>query len=151
MIVAIAAGAIIGLVLRILRTVEQTIKLLTIVLSIYEFPWENLLAVLEVLILVCTSALPCGTLSTCSSEIPILGSGHVWLYPLDTVPTKRYSYCRSHISAIVTSFLAIPRGRMYEIKGLRFQGWRILRHQLPEEAFPASHQSVFRINGLQGL
>ena len=30
--------------------VEQTIRLLTIVLSIYELPWENSLAVLEVLI-----------------------------------------------------------------------------------------------------
>ena len=67
--------------------VEQTIKLLTIVLSIYEFPWENSLAVLEVLILVCKSALPRGTLSTCRSDTPILGSGHVRLYPLDTVPT----------------------------------------------------------------
>ena len=35
----------------------------------------------------CTSALPRGTLSTCLSDTPILGSGHVWLYPLDTVPT----------------------------------------------------------------
>ena len=48
--VAIVDGAIIGLVLRILRTVEQTIKLLMIVLCIYELPWENSLAVLEVLI-----------------------------------------------------------------------------------------------------
>ena len=53
MLVAIAAGAIIGLMLGKLRTVEQAIKLLTIVLSIYELPWENSLAVLEVLILVC--------------------------------------------------------------------------------------------------
>ena len=30
--------------------VEQTIRLLTIVLSIYELPWENSLAMLEVLI-----------------------------------------------------------------------------------------------------
>ena len=89
MLVAIAAGDIIRLVLGILRTVEQTIKLLTIVLSIYELPWDNSLAVLEVLILVCTSALPCGTLSTCRSDTPILGSGHVRLYPLDTVPTRR--------------------------------------------------------------
>ena len=44
--VAIVDGAIIGLVLRILRTVEQKIKLLTIVLSIYELPWENSLAIL---------------------------------------------------------------------------------------------------------
>ena len=87
MLVAIAAGVIIRLVLGILRTVEQKIKLLTIVLGIYELPWENALAVLEVLILVCTSALPHGTLSTCRSDIPILGSGHVRLYPLDTVPT----------------------------------------------------------------
>ena len=50
--VAIVNGAIIGLVLRILRTVEHTIKLLTIVISIYELPWENSLAMLEVLILV---------------------------------------------------------------------------------------------------
>ena len=67
--------------------VEQTIKLLTIVLSIYELPWEHFLAVLEVLILVCTSALPCGILYTCRSDTHILGSGHVRLYPLDTVPT----------------------------------------------------------------
>ena len=37
MLVAIAASAIIGLMLGILRTVEQEIKLLMIVLSIYEF------------------------------------------------------------------------------------------------------------------
>ena len=86
-LVAIAAGAINGLMLVILRTVEQKIKILKIVLSIYEFPWENSLAVLEVLILVCSSALPRGTLSTCRSDTPILGSGHVWLYPLYTVPT----------------------------------------------------------------
>ena len=49
--VAIVAGAIIGLVLRILRTVEQKIKLLTIVLSTYKLPWDNSLAMLEVLIL----------------------------------------------------------------------------------------------------
>ena len=73
--------------LGILRIVEQAIKLLTIVLSIYEFPWENSLAVLEVLILVCSSDLPRGTLSTCCTDTPILGSGHVRLYPLDTVPT----------------------------------------------------------------
>ena len=35
----------------------------------------------------CTSALPRGTLSTCCSDTPIMGSGHVRLYPLDTVPT----------------------------------------------------------------
>ena len=87
MLVAIADGTIIGLVLGILRTVEQTIKILTIVLSIYELPWENYLAVLEVLILVCTSSLPRGTLSTCRSDTPILGSGNMRLYPLDTVPT----------------------------------------------------------------
>ena len=39
-----------GLVLRIFRTVEQAIKLLTIVLSIYELPWENPMAMLEMLI-----------------------------------------------------------------------------------------------------
>ena len=42
---------------------------------------------LEVLILVCSIALPRGTLSTCRSDTPILGSGYVRLYPLDTVPT----------------------------------------------------------------
>ena len=88
MLVAIAAGAIIGLMLGVLRTIEQKIKLLTIVLSIYELLWENYLAVLEVLILVCSSALPRGNLSTYRSDTPILGSGHVWLYPLDTVPTR---------------------------------------------------------------
>ena len=87
MLVAIAAGAIIGLLFGILRTVEQTIKLLTIVLSVYEFPWDNSLAVLEVLILVCTSALTRRYVSTCHSDTPIMGSGHVRLYPLDTVPT----------------------------------------------------------------
>ena len=51
-------------------------------------PWEISLAVLEVLILVCSSALPRGTLSTCRSDTPILGSEHVWLYPLDTIPTS---------------------------------------------------------------
>ena len=51
------------------------------------FPWKNFLAVLELLILVCSSALPHGTLSTCLSGTPIVGSGHVLLYPLDTVPT----------------------------------------------------------------
>ena len=86
-LVAIADGVTIGLMLGLLRTVEQTIKLLTIVLSIYELPWENSLAVLEVLNLVCTSALPRGTLSKCRGDTPILGSGHVRLYPLDTVPT----------------------------------------------------------------
>ena len=88
MLAAIAAGAIIGLVLGILRTIEQTIQLLTSFLSIYELLWENSLAVLEVLIRVCTSDLPLGTLSTCRSDTPILGSGCVWLYPLDTVPTS---------------------------------------------------------------
>ena len=34
-----------------------------------------------------TSDLPRGTLSICRSDTPILGSGHVRLYPLDTVPT----------------------------------------------------------------
>ena len=51
------------------------------------FPWENPLDVLEVLILVCLSDLPPGNLSTCLSDTPILGSGHVLLYPLDTFPT----------------------------------------------------------------
>ena len=46
----IVDGAIIELVLRILRIVEQTIKLLEIVLIIYELPWENSLAMLEMLI-----------------------------------------------------------------------------------------------------
>ena len=50
-------------------------------------PWENSLAVLKLLSLVCSSDLPHGTLSTCLSDTPILGSGHVLLYPLDTVPT----------------------------------------------------------------
>ena len=50
-------------------------------------PWENSLAVLELLSLVCSSAFPRGTLSTCISDTPILGSGHVLVYPLDTVPT----------------------------------------------------------------
>ena len=49
--------------------------------------WENSLAVIEVLIIVCSSALPRGTLSTYRSDTPILGSGHVRLYPLDTVTT----------------------------------------------------------------
>ena len=42
---------------------------------------------LELLILVCSSTLPRGTLSTCLSDTPILGSGHVLFFPLDTVPT----------------------------------------------------------------
>ena len=50
-------------------------------------PWENSLAVLELFSLVCSSAFPRGNLSTCLSDTPILGSGHVLLYPLDTVPT----------------------------------------------------------------
>ena len=58
-----------------------------IALSIYKLLWENSLAVIEVIILVFTSALPRGTLSTCHSDTPILGIGHVRLYPLDTVPT----------------------------------------------------------------
>ena len=61
-------------------------------------PWENSLAVLEVLILVCSSALPRGTLSTCRSDTPILGSGHVRLYPLYTVPTRPNSYCNILLS-----------------------------------------------------
>ena len=87
MIVAIVDGVIIWLVLRILRTIEQTIKILTIVLIIYELPWENSLAVLELISLVYSSAFPRGTLSTCLSDTPILGSGHIMLYQLDTVPT----------------------------------------------------------------
>ena len=47
------------------------------------FPWENSLDVLEVLIIVYSSALPGGT----CSDTPILGIGYVLLYPLDTVPT----------------------------------------------------------------
>ena len=35
----------------------------------------------------CTSDLPRGNLSTCRSDTPILGSGHMRLYPLYTVPT----------------------------------------------------------------
>ena len=50
-------------------------------------PWENSLDVLELFTLVCSSAFPRGTLSTCLSDTPILGSGHVMLYPLDTVPS----------------------------------------------------------------
>ena len=50
-------------------------------------PWENSLSVIKSLSLVCSSAFPRGTLSTCLSDTPILGSGHVLLYPLDTVPT----------------------------------------------------------------
>ena len=50
-------------------------------------PWENFLAVLKLLSLLCSSDLPSGTLSTCLSGTPILGSGHALLYPLDTVPT----------------------------------------------------------------
>ena len=50
-------------------------------------PWENYLAVLELLSLVCSSAFPRGNLSTCLSDTPILGNVHVLLYPLDTVPT----------------------------------------------------------------
>ena len=50
-------------------------------------PWENSLAVLELLSLVCSIDFPFGTLSTCLSNTPILGSVQVLLYPLDTVPT----------------------------------------------------------------
>ena len=50
-------------------------------------PWENSLAVLELLSILCSIALPRGTLSTCLSDTPIMKSGHVLLYPLDTVPT----------------------------------------------------------------
>ena len=104
-LIAIAAGAIIGLVLGILRTVEQEIKLLTIVLSIYELPWENSPAVLEVFILVCTSDLQRGTLSKWRSDTPILGSGHMRLYPLDTVPTG--TQLRSIINTKCASIIKI--------------------------------------------
>ena len=50
-------------------------------------PWENSLAVIELLSLVCSSALARGTLSTWLSDTHIMGSGHALLYPLDTVPT----------------------------------------------------------------
>ena len=50
-------------------------------------PWENSLAMLILLSLVCASAFPRETLSTCLSDTPILGSGHNLFYPLDTVPT----------------------------------------------------------------
>ena len=50
-------------------------------------PWDNYLAVLELLSLVCSSDFPRGNLSTCLSDTPVLGSGQVLLYPLDTVPT----------------------------------------------------------------
>ena len=52
------------------------------------FLWENSLAVLELFSLVYSSDLPRVTLSTCLSDTPILGSGHVLLYSLDTVPTR---------------------------------------------------------------
>ena len=54
------------------------------------FPWENSLAVLELLSLLCSSSLTHGTLSTCLSDTPILVSGRVLFYPLDTVPTHPY-------------------------------------------------------------
>ena len=60
-------------------------------------PWENSLSVLEVLIIVCSNALPRGTLSTCLSDTPILGSGHVWLYSLDTVPTVKHVAAMSEV------------------------------------------------------
>ena len=50
-------------------------------------PWENYLAVIGLLSLVCSSGFPRGTLFTCLSDTPIPGSGHVLLYPFDTVPT----------------------------------------------------------------
>ena len=66
----------------------------------------------------CTSALPRGTLSTCRSDTPILGSGHVRLYPLDTVPTSMtgiaiiphvlpsvYSILLSTLSKIIEAFV----------------------------------------------
>ena len=54
------------------------------------FPWENSLAVIELLSLICSSDLIRGTLSTCLSDTPIMGSGHVLLYTLDTVPTADF-------------------------------------------------------------
>ena len=51
-------------------------------------PWENSLAVLELLSLLCSSDFPRGTLSTCLIDTHILGIGHFMLYPLDTVPTN---------------------------------------------------------------
>ena len=71
----------------LIAIVEQTVKILLIVLSIYELPWENYLAIVEVFIIVFTTALPCRTLSTCRSGNPILGSEHIQLYPLDTSQT----------------------------------------------------------------
>ena len=59
---------------------------------------------LELLSLVCSSAFPNGTLSTCLSDTPILGSGHVLLYSLDTVPTAEF---RRLFSNNVTSFLKV--------------------------------------------
>ena len=52
-------------------------------------PLENSLAVLELPSVVCSSALPCGTLSTCLRDTPILGNGNVLFYPLDTVSTDK--------------------------------------------------------------
>ena len=40
----------------------------------------------------CTSDLPGGTLSKCRNDTPILGSGHMRLYPLDTFPTSMANY-----------------------------------------------------------
>ena len=54
-------------------------------------PWENFLAVLELLILVCSSAFTRGTLSTCLNDTPIMGSGQILFYPLDTFPTGSLS------------------------------------------------------------
>ena len=64
--------------------VEQAIKLLTIVLSIYEFDVGELPGRDRITY---SCALTRGTLSTCLSDTPIMGSGHLLLYPLDTVPT----------------------------------------------------------------
>ena len=50
-------------------------------------PWENSLAVLELLSLVCSTALPRGTLAICLRDTHIMGSRNVLLYSLDTVPT----------------------------------------------------------------
>ena len=65
-------------------------------------PWENSLSVLELLSLICSSDLPRGTLSTCLSDTPILGSGHVLLYPLDTVPTQLcFQFLHVHCKDII--------------------------------------------------
>ena len=55
----------------------------------------------------CTSALPRGTLSTCRSDTPILGSGHMRLYPLDTVPTVVVLRVNDFVAVIGTDFAAV--------------------------------------------